>query len=149
MRNDLIVAINNIFDENVNLKVRNEYLKKYYEEHERPKTCCADKKTEVSSIDLKVIAYGKEKLCDEVLRGWNNVEVQRDEETNELKTTSYEKWLDSKIYKDYIPADMTRNEVMNIIYDVAIEIYEKEKVQAIKRFEEKELEKKKGGEKDE
>ncbi len=149
MRNDLIVAINNIFDENVNLKVRNEYLEKYYEEHERPKTCCADKKTEVSSIDLKVIAYGKEKLCDEVLRGWNNVEVQRDEETNELKTTSYEKWLDSKIYKDYIPADMTRNEVMNIIYDVAIEIYEKEKVQAIKRFEEKELEKKKGGEEDE
>ena len=149
MRNDLIIAINNIFDENVNLKVRNEYLEKYHEEHEKPKTCCADKRTEVSPIDLKVIAYGKEKLCDEVLKGWNNVEVHRDEETKELKTTSYEKWLDSKIYKDYIPDNMTRNEVMNIIYDNAIEIYEKEKIQAIQRFEEKELEKQKGGEEDE
>ena len=84
-----------------------------------------------------------------MLKGWNNVEVHRDEETKELKTTSYEKWLDSKIYKDYIPDNMTRNEVMNIIYDNAIEIYEKEKIQAIQRFEEKELEKQKGGEEDE
>lgn len=28
MRNDLIIAINNLFDENASLKVRNEYLEK-------------------------------------------------------------------------------------------------------------------------
>lgn len=149
MRNDLIIAINNIIDENVSLKVRNEYLEKYHKEHEKPKTRCVDKRTEVSLIDLKVIAYGKEKLCDEVLKSWNNIEVHRDKETKELKITSYEEWLDKKIYKDYIPDNMTKNEVMNIIYDNAIKIYEEEKIQAIKRFEEKELEKQKGDEKDE
>lgn len=149
MRNDLIIAINNIFDENASLKVRNEYLEKYHKEGEKPKTCCVDERTEVSLIDLKVIAYGKEKLCDEVLKSWGDVEVYRDKETKELKITSYEEWLDNKIYKDYIPDNMTKNEVMNIIYDNAIEIYEKQKMQAIKRFEEKELEKQKGDEKDE
>ena len=149
MRNDLIIAINNIIDENVSLKVRNEYLEKYHKEHEKPKTRCVDKRTEVSLIDLKVIAYGKEKLCDEVLRSWSDMKVHRDKETNELKIISYEEWLDDKIYRNYIPNNMTMNEVMNIIYDNAIEIYEKEKIQAIKRFEEKELEKQKGDEKDE
>lgn len=149
MRNDLIIAINNIFDENVNLKVRNEYLEKYHKEHEKSKTCYADKRTEVSPIDLKVIAYGKEKLCDKVLKSWGDIEIHRDKETKKLKFTSYEEWLDSKIYKDYIPDNMTKNEVMNIIYDNAIEIYEKQKIQAIKNFEEEELEKQKGDEKDE
>lgn len=145
-RNDLIVAINNVFDENVNLKVRNEYLEKYYEEQEQSKTCCAKSKTEINPLDLKVIDYGKRQLADKVIKDWGNeVAVSRDEKTNDLKTTPYDKWLDKKIYDSEIPDNMSKTEVKNVIYDYAIKRYENEKVQAIKRFEEKELEEQKEG----
>lgn len=150
LRNDLIIAINNIFDENVNLKVRNEYLERYYEENEKPKTCCAKEKKEVCQLDLKIIEYGKKQLANKVIKDWGNeVTVSRDENTNDLITTPYEKWLDRKIYESEIPADMSKTEVKNIIYDYAIKLYEKEKIKSIKKFEEKELEEKKGSEENE
>jgi len=150
MRNDLIIAINNVFDENVNLKVRNEYLERYYEENEKLKTCCAKDNKKISELDLKIIDYGKSQLADKVIKTWSNeVSVSRDEKTNDLITTPYDKWLDRKIYENEIPENMSKTEVKNIIYDYANQLYEKEKVKAIKYFEEKELEEKKGSESDE
>ena len=150
LRNDLIIAINNIFDENVNLKVRNEYLERYYEENEKPKTCCAEKMAEVKPIDLKIIEYGKKQLCEKVIRSWDRgVSVSRNRETNEIETTPYDAWLERKIYDDEIPDDMSKNDVKNIIYNIAIKIYEEEKINAIKKFEDQELEEKKGSEENE
>lgn len=147
MRNDLIISINNLFDENANLKARNEYLENYFKEHEKPHKMTGYK-SDINPIDLKIIKYGKQQLCEKVLKSWNsNVSVYRDENTKELIVTKYDKWLKDKIYRDYIPEDMSSEEVINAIYDYAMEMYEEEKVKAIKRFEEKEL--KKGSEEDE
>lgn len=149
MRNDLIIAINNIFDENVNLRVRNEYLERYYEENEKSKTCCAKENKKISELDLKTIDFGKKQLTDKVISTWRNeVNVSRDEKNNSLVITSYDEWLDEKICESEIPENMSKTEVKNIIYDYANQLYEKEKVKAIKYFEEEELEKK-GSESDE
>lgn len=148
-RNDLIIAINNIFDENIDLKVKNEFLEMYKKEKESVK-CSVEEKTEINQLDLKMIEYGKKQLADKVLKSWGNeVIVNRDEETNKIKTTTYQNWLNKKIYDSEIPNDMSKTEVLNVIYDIALEKYEEEKKEAIKKFEEKELEKKKGGEENE
>lgn len=145
-RNDLIIAINNIFDENVDLKVRNEFLERYKKEKESVK-CSFEETKGVNQLDLKMIEYGKKQLADKVIKNWGNeVIVNRDEETNKIKTTAYQKWLDKKIYDSEIPNDMSKSEVINVIYDIAVEIYEKEKKEAIKKFEEKELADKKESE---
>ena len=67
-RNDLIIAINNLFDENTNLKARNEYLEIQLEDKSKTKKCVEDKSEQISDLLQKIIDYGKNKLFDEVIK---------------------------------------------------------------------------------
>lgn len=138
MRNDIITKINNLFDENTNLKVRNEYLENYKEEREHIGFC---ETKGITILDEKLIDLGKNALVEKTIKSWNiAVYVSKDEKTNEIKITSYDRWLEKKIQDSSIPNNMSKEEVMNAIYDydIARKIYEEEKVKAIKNFEEKE-----------
>lgn len=146
-RNDLIIAINNLYDENIDLKVANEFLKNKVEDKSKTKMCVEDKSKEINDTLNKLIEYGKNKLFEEVIRNGygSNINVWEDEETKVIKTTTLEKWLDNKIYSSYIPDNMSKEDVKNILCNEIMELYEQEKSKAIKDFEKK----KDVGEKDE
>ena len=135
-RNDLIVAINNLFDENINLKVRNEYLESKNKDREK----CSDIVREpLDETTKKVIEYGKQQLFEQVIRGgWSSsIDVYEDEDTKELIITPMKKWVDNKIYQNYIPENMSKEDILNILYDEIEEMYEKEKSEAIKKYQTK------------
>ena len=136
-RNDLIITINNLFDENTNLKVRNEYLESQLED--KSKTKMVDKKDAPLDNDtIKIIGYGIKKLYDEVIRCSCNISVERNKETQELIITSFDKWFDDRIYTYNIPDNMSKEDIKNILFGVLKEEYEEEKSKAIIEFEKNE-----------
>lgn len=138
MRNELITKINDLFDENLTLKARNAFL----EAKEENEIKCCEKQGK-TKLDLKIIEYGKAALAKEVLSTWGNeVRVYRDQDSKEIIITSFEKWFKEKIIVSNVPRNLCIDEVNKLIYAYAIEQYEKEKTESVKKFEESEKEKK-------
>ena len=135
-RKEMINAINDLYDENIDLKRENEYLNEKINKYQAPVEYVDTK--EYDENTKKIINYGKEKMYKELVNGSNYVRVSRDEETKELKTTPFERWTENKIYSSYIPNDMSFNDVVFILYDLLQEEYEKEKTISIKEFEKEE-----------
>lgn len=139
-RNDIITAINDMFDEIVELKAKNKYLEEICNEHQKTKS---EKEGKINLLDLKILEYGKEKLTEELFDKWrNDVDVRRAEDSNELIITSYEEWLDKKIRYQRLPHNMSAEDVKLALYDCSIETYVSEKEKTISKFKEKEAEKK-------
>lgn len=139
-RNDIIAAINDMFDENAELKTKNKYLEKICDEHQKTKN---EKGEKINPLDLKIIEYGKEKLKEELFDKWSNyVDVRRAEDSNELIITPYEEWLDKKIRCQRLPHNMSAEDAKLALYGCGLKTYASEKEKAINRFKEKESEKK-------
>lgn len=140
MRNEIITKINDLFDENIDLKVRNEWLETIKKGQESLAIDASESDFYISELDKKLIDFGKKSLKTNVLRSWGtDVAVKRDETTKELIVQSYEKWIGEMIREDSIPENMSKEEVKNSIYKYSLEDYNKEKAKAIKCFEEREL----------
>lgn len=139
-RNDIITAINDMFDENAELKTKNKYLEKICDEHQKTKS---EKEEKINPLDLKILEYGKGKLMEELFNKWSNdVNVRREEGSNELIITPYEEWLYKKIRYQRLPNNMSIEDVKLALYGCGIETYASEKEKAINNFKEKESEKK-------
>ena len=139
-RNDIITAINDMFDENSELKAKNKQIEKSCDEHQKTKS---EKEGKINPLDLKIIEYGKEKLMEELFKQWSNdVDVRRAEDSDELIITPYEEWLYKKIRYQRLPHNMSIEDVKLALYDCGIETYASEKEKAINNFKEKESEKK-------
>lgn len=140
-RNDLIIAINNLYDENINLKVRNEYLEAKIDEKSRTKMC-ADKHNELDDLTKKIIEYGKKKLFNETIReGYSSqISVYEDEDTKELKFTTLGNWLKNKMYTYNIPDNFSQEDIKNILCNEIEDLYEKEKEEAIIKYKKEKLE---------
>lgn len=137
VRNEIINKINDLFDENVDLKIRNSFLESKEEQRNKVVDEADSRKT---NIDKKIIEYGKRVLAKEILSTWGNeVRVYRDDDSKEIIVTNFDKWFDERIINSNIPNNMSRAEVKELIYPYAVEQYEKEKAESMKRFEEKEL----------
>lgn len=139
-RNDIITAINDIFDENTELRAKNKYLEKNCDECQKQKP---KKEEKINPLDLKILEYGKEKLMEELFNMWSNdVDVRRKQDSNELIVTPYEEWLDEKIGCQRLPHNMSAEDVKLALYGCSLKTYASEKEEAINRFKEKESEKK-------
>lgn len=137
MRNELITKINDLFDENTNLKVRNAFLEAKEEDSEKVVNCERQEKTK---LDIKIINYGKKVLAKEVLSSWGNeVRIYRDDDTKQLIITDFEKWFKERVIDSNVPTNLSKEELKELIYPYAKEQYEKEKAESIKKFEEREL----------
>ena len=136
-RNDLIIAINNLYDENVDLKVRNEFLESQLKDKSKTKIIDKDRSKETNEILNKIIEYGKKILFDEVIKNGygSKIKVWEDEETKELKTTSLNQWIENKIYTYNIPNNMSKEDVEIILHIEILELYDEERANAIKEFE--------------
>ena len=142
MRNEIINRINNLFDENVELKVKVESLELREKQRERSKITSVSKDNAMNPLDKKLLEYGREILAKNVISSWGNeVSVCRDEESKKIKITPYEKWLDQKLSYD-IPANMSKEDVISIVSasDYANKRYSLEKTESIEKFNEREKE---------
>lgn len=142
MRNEIINRINNLFDENVELKVKVESLELREKQRERSKITSVSKDNAMNPLDEKLLEYGREILAKNVISSWGNeVSVCRDEESKKIKITPYEKWLDQKLSYD-IPANMSKEDVISIVSasDYANKRYSLEKTESIEKFNEREKE---------
>ena len=108
MRNELITKINEIIDENKELKARNDYLEAYKRRSEK---ACNVATESITEIDRKLIEIGKKKLLEEVLWYYSEVRAFRNEETKEIEITPYETWIDNKINRGCIPNNMSQEEL--------------------------------------
>ena len=128
-RNDLIITINNLFDENTNLKVRNEYLESKLKDKSKTKMCVEDKSNQ------KIIDYGKGKLFDDVIRsGYSSTISVEENEKGTFETTPLDKWLENKIYTYNIPDNMSKEDIRNILCFEIQELYEHERQKAISEY---------------
>lgn len=142
MRNEIINRINNLFDENVELKVKVESLELREKQREKSKIAQVFKDNAMNSLDVKLLEYGRETLAKEVLSEWGNkVSVCRNEESEEIEITPYRKWLDRKVSYD-IPTNMSKEDVINIVStsDYAGKRYNQETKESIEKFNEREKE---------
>ena len=142
MRNEIINRINNLFDENVELKVKVESLELREKQREKSKITQVSKDNAMNPLDAKLLEYGREALAKEVISKWGNeVSVCRNEESEEIEITPYGKWLDRKVPYN-IPTNMSKEDVINIVStsDYANERYNQEKKESIEKFNEREKE---------
>lgn len=133
MRNELITKINDLFDENINLKVRNEYLES---QNKNPTIAPANKestKTKLSEIDKKILKYGKSILYENVItHRW--VDIEEDNDGN-CVCQKFEKWVKNAIAFYSIPDNFSKEDILNIFHKELEEIYSKKKAEAIQEFE--------------
>ena len=134
-RNDLIITINNLFDENVNLKVRNEYLESQLEDKQKTKRSVKDNSVKIDTLLNKLIDYGKDKLFDEVIKsGYGSSINVEEKDDGTFKTTSLDRWLENKIYTFNIPDNMSKEDIKNILCNEIQALYENEKEKAISEY---------------
>ena len=134
-RNDLIITINNLFDENTNLKVRNEYLESQLEDKSKTKMCVEDKSIKIDSLLNKLIDYGKDKLFNEVIKsGYSSTISVKENEKGSFETTLLDKWLENKMYTYNIPDNMSKEDIKNILCNEIQALYENEKQKAISEY---------------
>lgn len=135
-RNDLIIAINNLYDENIDLRARNEYLESQLKDKERTKMPSEDKSVKIDTLLNKLIDYGKDKLFDEVIKSGysSNIKVEESNLEGLYNTTTLDKWLEGKIYTYNIPDNMSKEDIKNILYNEIQALYENEKEEAISKY---------------
>lgn len=134
MRNELITKINDLFDENINLKVKNEYLESL---NKNPTMAIAtnnkSNKLQLSELDKKLLEYGKSSLCEKVITH-HYVKISKDSNGN-CVCESFENWAEDAISKYYIPSKFSIDDILNIFCKELKEIYSKKKAEAIQEYE--------------
>ncbi|WP_270324530.1 hypothetical protein [[Eubacterium] hominis] len=125
---ETISEIINVYDENESLKRKIEML-------ESQKEVTLKTGGKLSDIDSKLLAYGKERLFEELIYDWNkSVKVTKDEDTGELKINPYKKWFKDVFNSSGIPINMSKKDVFDIFEPEFIKIYEEQKKIAVENF---------------
>ena len=132
MRNEIINVINNIFDENIDLRIRNEYIENKLD---KENVCCetTGNKSELTELDIKVLEYGKKTLADDVITN-GNISVNK-LENGDYYCTKFEDWAKDCISTYYMPDSFSKDELVNLFYDELKEKYNKKKADMIKEYE--------------
>lgn len=132
MRNKIITEINNIFDENIDLKIRNNYLEELHEEKNTTCEVVVDRE-ELSELNKKIIKYGKDTLLDKVISS-ANISINK-LENGTLKCTEFKDWAKESISNYHLPDNFSKEDIINILYDELLNKYNEKKARRIKEFE--------------
>lgn len=125
-KNELVVEIMNLCDENERLKNELQIMKN----DSRLNQKVIEKQP--SRMILELIKVGENKMLRDCLYSWKEVQVTYDDENDIYKATSFEKWLNKKLQKDNIPKSISRAEFEEYFSDQLHEMYEKEKNAALR-----------------
>ena len=126
-RQELVNDILDIYDYVDHLEKEVERLKPYSikEEKENSET--------LNHIDYLMISIGKQKILDRCLYNWREVKAKYDEENDTYNVTSYNDWLNEKLRRDEIPDNISLDEFRVYFRKELQEMYEKEKLIALKK----------------
>jgi len=132
MRNEIINVINNIFDENIDLRIRNEYLESKFNNEN---VCCdkIDTKVKLTELEKKVLEYGKKAILDRAITS-ASISVNK-LENGDYYCTKFEDWAKDCISGYYMPDNFSKDELVNLFYDELKEKYNKKKADMIKEYE--------------
>lgn len=132
MRNEIINTINNLFDENIDLKVRNEYLEGKLD---KENVCCekVESNVELTELDKKVLKYGKAILLDKVIVPANISVNKLDNEG--YSCTKFEDWSKDSIYTYNMPDNFSKEELINLLNDELHQEYNEKKARKISEYE--------------
>ena len=125
-KNELVVEIMNLCDENERLKnelqiMKNDSLLNQKVIEKQP-----------SRMILTIIQVGEREILKDCLYSWKEVKATYDEENGVYKVTSFEKWLKDKLQKNNIPKSVSLAEFEEYFSDQLHEMYEKEKNAALR-----------------
>ena len=131
-RQDFISDVLDLYDYIDTLEIENQDLKNKLPTR-RPK----DK--DITYIDVLMIKEGKEKIFHDVVRSWNRVECNYNEDTEQYDVTPFNKWVGRKIDKDYLPKVMSYDDFVTYFKYELSEMYKKEKEEALRKEKEETL----------
>lgn len=130
-RQELVNDILDLYDYIDVLEMENERLKNAVSKNSR-------KEKDVSLNDVLMIETGKKEIFNYATYSWNKVDCNYDEEADTYNFTSYNKWLDKKIDCDRIPSSMSFDDFTAYFKSELLEMYKKEKEEALKEAKENE-----------
>lgn len=130
-RQDLISDILDLYDYIEALERENESLKK--ERNAEPR---ASKKDDKSYIDDIMLRKGRTQVLNYVLSNWYTVDCNFNEDTEKYDYTPYKKWLEKKVSSERMPKDISFNDFTNYYKDELLELYMKERKEALKEAKE-------------
>ena len=130
-RRDIVGDILTLFDYVEELERENERLKKECKVQPR-----RTKDENKSCIDEFILKKGKAQVFDYVINRWYKVECTYDEETDLYNCTSYVKWTEKKISNERMPKEFSFNMFVGYFKQELMEMYTKEKKEAIKKAKE-------------
>lgn len=136
-KQDFIIEIMNLYDENERLKNEIEIMKHYRNASNSKvenENVNSNENTEdnFSYIDKIMIEFGKEKVLNRILYSWRKVEAIYNCDIGLYTTTSYDNWFREKLNKGYIPDELSVKQLKYYFSKELHEMYEKEKEEALK-----------------
>lgn len=130
-RRDIVGDVLTVFDYAEELERENERLKR--EKNVRPRM---SKKESNNCIDEYMLKKGREQVLDYAINRWYTVSCTYDDENDSYNCTPYLKWLEKKISNERIPKAISFNALVGYFKDELLEMYAKEKKQALKEAKE-------------
>lgn len=130
-RQDLINDILDLYDYIDVLEMENERLKNAV-----PNSFKGGK--EKSAIDELMMERGKKEILNYGISGWYTVGCNYNEEEETYNFTPYRKWLENKVCNERIPKTMSFNDFVTYFKNELLEMYIKEKKEALKEAKEHE-----------
>lgn len=125
-KNELVVEIMNLCDENERLKNELQIMKN----DSRLNQKVIEKQP--SRMILELIKVGENEMLRDCLYLTKEVRVTYDNENDIYKASSFEEWLSNKIVKSNIPKSISQEEFEEYFSDQLHEMYEKEKDAALR-----------------
>jgi hypothetical protein len=128
-RQELVSDILDLYDYIDSLEMENQNLK-----NRIPKVKSEDK--DITYIDVLMIEEGKEKIFHDVVRSWNKVTCNYNEDTEQYDVTPFNKWAKNKVDKDYLPNTMSYEDFVTYFKYELSDMYKKEKEESIREAKE-------------
>lgn len=127
-RNELIRQILDTFDTVDNLRYDNRYLRERLQMYENSTPAKVER---ISTLDERVLKYGREELVKKVLEYWHDVKYTVDEDTDAVSVEPFEKWREHAVQTRQIPSWCSRDDFDEYFNAELHAIYEEECEKAV------------------
>jgi hypothetical protein len=130
-KQELISSILDLYDEldmNREPKVKTQFIEK-------------EVNKELSKTDIFLINLGKESFFKKVIYSWRDIKCVRDD-SGKIQCPSFDSWVRDAVNDDVVPMDMSVADVIEVLREKLVELYETNKEKAIRRLLDSEKENK-------
>lgn len=130
-RRDIVGDVLTLFDYVEELERENERLN-----NERNAEPRRSKKEETNYVDVIMLKKGRAQVLNYVISDWYSVDCRFNEDTEKYDYTPYQKWLEKKVSRERMPKDISFIDFTNYFKDELLDMYMKERKEALKEAKE-------------